>query len=307
MGSSYMKVQLIGVFLECLVYGVYLTVFLQTLQILRRKLVPGFVFAYLSVTTIVLFVLITMKLGLDTTIMVAGFTHQSKPLNAPTISTGTYIALTVVADIFIVYRVFAVWSRSFLAAALPSVLVIADIVGGAFLIAQTRTLEVGQGPKGGSVATWALVFYCFTLALNVLSTALITLKLYITERQTTLSSTLNLKLTAAIVIESAALYSACLVVIVVANIVGSDNVQYLVLMLMPAIIGLTFSFIIVRVGSGASDARNTSATTSTGEGRGRGSVLRFARQRTGTTDADIDEPKPDDKGMDIETQTRTRT
>lgn len=66
--------------------------------------------------------------------------------NGAMFRTGTYIALTIVADIFIVremngvnlpvlifarqvYRVYAVWGGSFIAAALPSLLAIADIGG----------------------------------------------------------------------------------------------------------------------------------------------------------------------------------
>jgi hypothetical protein len=66
--------------------------------------------------------------------------------NGAMFRTGTYIALTIVADIFIVcemngvnlpvlifarqvYRVYAVWGGSLIAAALPSLLAIADIGG----------------------------------------------------------------------------------------------------------------------------------------------------------------------------------
>ena len=118
--------------------GLYFTYFLQSLNVLRRKLVHGRVSIWLTITTIVLFVLITMvsvlifgalqcelwtaisedefdcqRLVLDNKAAVEAFTDDPLTPNAAEIyftsfgngalfRTGTYIALTIVADIFIV-------------------------------------------------------------------------------------------------------------------------------------------------------------------------------------------------------------
>ncbi|KAJ7320792.1 hypothetical protein DFH08DRAFT_387324 [Mycena albidolilacea] len=54
-----------------------------------------------------------------------------------------------------------------------------------------------------------------------------------------------------IVIESAAIYSLCLIAMIVPTALG-DNVQYCILSAMPGIVGIAFSLIIVRIGSGLS-------------------------------------------------------
>ncbi|KAJ7320793.1 hypothetical protein DFH08DRAFT_713657 [Mycena albidolilacea] len=136
---SYSKSALVGAILETLAYGLYLSYFMQGLQIiLGRKNVKGSVSARLLLTSLVLFFLITMRMVLDNKAVVEAFTNDPITPNAADIylenfgngamfRTGTYIALTIVADIFIVYRVYAVWGGSLIAAALPSLLAIADI------------------------------------------------------------------------------------------------------------------------------------------------------------------------------------
>ncbi|KAL0067999.1 hypothetical protein AAF712_004902 [Marasmius tenuissimus] len=114
------------------------------------------------------------------------------------LSCGAYVALTSIADIFIVYRVFAVWSRNSIISAIPCSLSIAGIISGGFLVANSGKYGFNE-PRHLFTA-----FYCITLVLNVLSTALIASKLYISERQTKFSSSLKLKWTSVVVIESGA-------------------------------------------------------------------------------------------------------
>ncbi|KAJ7906591.1 hypothetical protein B0H13DRAFT_2505688 [Mycena leptocephala] len=187
---------------------------------------------------------------LDTKGVVEAFTNDPITPNAADIylenfgngamfRTGTYIALTIVADIFIVYRVYAVSGGSFIVTALPFILAIADIVTGALLIQAIRELAAGSSPDGKNVSTHAVVFYAFTLTLNVLCTP--------------------------------AIYSACLVAMIVPTVLG-NNIQYCLLSVMPGIVGIAFSLIIVRIGSGLSP--HSSAGPASG--------LRFASRRTGT-------------------------
>ncbi|KAI3602312.1 hypothetical protein WG66_011310 [Moniliophthora roreri] len=282
MAIGYSASCLIGALMESIFYGLYFMVFLQTIEILRRKLVPGPVFAYLAVTTIVLFVLITMRMVLDNKAAVEAFTNDPVTPNAAEIyytsfgngamfRTGTYIALTIVADIFIVYRVWAVWSRAILPTVAPFLLAVADIISGALFIQSIQELAAGDSPDGKSTATHAIIFYSFTLALNVVCTFLISLRLYIQQRQSAevkMAPSTNLNKLMVIIIESAALYSACLVAMLVPTALGS-NVQYCILSMMP---GITFSMIIVRAGSGISPHHTTADTT--------GGRIQFAERRS---------------------------
>ncbi|KAJ7474473.1 hypothetical protein B0H11DRAFT_1333902 [Mycena galericulata] len=255
---SYSKSALVGAILEDLAYGLYLSYFLQGMQIIlgRKKLsVP------LLLTSLVLVFLITLRMVLDNMAVVAAFTNDPLTPNAADIylesfgngamfRTGTYIALTIVADIFVVYRVYAVWGGSFVTAAVPSLLAVADIVTGALLIQAIRELASGSSPDGKNVATHAIVFYAFTLGLNVICTFLISLRIYMTKRRAAgvIVSSLDLSTTMSIVVESAAIYSACLIAMMVPTVLA-NNVQYIILSMMPGVVGIAFSLIIVRISS----------------------------------------------------------
>ncbi|KAJ7479848.1 hypothetical protein FB451DRAFT_165408 [Mycena latifolia] len=246
---SYSKSALVGLVLESLAYGLYLSYFLQCMQIiLGRQNSKGRISVPLLLTSLVLFFLITLRLVLDNKGVVEAFTNDPITPNAADIylenfgngamfRTGTYIALTIVADIFIVFRVYAVWGGSFVAAAVPFVLAIADIITGGLFIQAIQKLAAGSSPDGKNVATHAVVFYSFTLSLNVLCTFLISLRIYLTKRRANgvAVSAFDLGTTIAIVIESAAIYSACLVAMIVPTALG-NNVQYCLLSVMPGIV-----------------------------------------------------------------------
>ncbi|KAK1224942.1 hypothetical protein PQX77_001035 [Marasmius sp. AFHP31] len=275
------KSGLISILMECIIYGIYITVFLRTFHILRRKVEPGFVFAYLAGTALVLFALITLRLIVDITITVQTLTAKHGPIPASRelekLSCGAHVSLTTIADIFIIYRVFAVWSRSLLSSAIPCLLLVAGITSGGLLIANTGKYGFNE-PRSLFTA-----YYCITLVLNVLCTVLIASKLYISERRTKLSSSLKLKWTSVIVIESAALYSASVIVVVVCNVLRADDAHLIVLLMTPPIIGLTFSLIILRIAR----LNRSASKTFTSIDISRGSVLQFAMQPRTVDGADI--------------------
>ncbi|KAJ7512353.1 hypothetical protein B0H11DRAFT_1898849 [Mycena galericulata] len=110
-----------------------------------------------------------------------------------------------------------------------------------------RELASGSSPDGKNVATHTIVFYVFTLGLNVICTFLISLRIYMTKRRAAgvIVSSLDLSTTMSIVVESAAIYSACLIARMVPTVLA-NNVQYIILSMMP---GVVFSLIIVRISS----------------------------------------------------------
>ncbi|KAJ7309142.1 hypothetical protein DFH08DRAFT_899661 [Mycena albidolilacea] len=299
---SYSKSALVGAILEDLAYGLYFSYFLQGLHTIFGRKKRGNFPIRLLITSLILFFLITLRMVLDNKFVVTAFTYD--PItpyaadiymqgfgNGAMFRTGTYVALTIVADIFIVYRVYAIWSGSIFAAAVPSVLAIADIVTGGLFIQAIRELAAGDSPDGKNVATHAIVFYSFTLALNVISSFLISLRIYITKRQVEDiaggTSLLDLTTTMTILIESAVLYSAALIAMIVPTALG-DNVQFCLLSVMPSIIGIAFSLIIVRIGAGLSPASST----------GPNSTLQFARSAPTTATSQFDTTDASTSGHD---------
>ncbi|KAK1224752.1 hypothetical protein PQX77_012328, partial [Marasmius sp. AFHP31] len=194
------KAALIGTIVECIVYGIYLTVFLRTVPILCQKTALSVVRAYLACTALALFALITLKLGVDVDIVVKFFATNganSFTTEEAKLSFGIYVALTIIADIFIVYRVFAVWCRSLVVSAVPCLLLVSGIISGGLMATRSSKLNFKEPQASGLLTT----FYCITLVLNALCTGLIASRLYLLERQTP-SSSLRLRWTSMIVIES---------------------------------------------------------------------------------------------------------
>ncbi|KAJ3749363.1 hypothetical protein DFH05DRAFT_1390308 [Lentinula detonsa] len=138
MSLSYSKSCLIGAIMETMAYGMYFLLLCRCSGILWKRHIKGAISIYLITATIILFVLITMRMVLDNYAAVTAFTYAPLTPDAAEIyfgsfgngamfRTGTYVALTVVADIFIVFRVYAVWGNSIYAAIVPALLAVADI------------------------------------------------------------------------------------------------------------------------------------------------------------------------------------
>ncbi|KAJ3762512.1 hypothetical protein EV360DRAFT_35546 [Lentinula raphanica] len=138
MALSYSKSCLIGAIMESMAYGLYFLLFCRCARILWKRHDKGAVSLYLTGATITLFVLITMRMVLDNYASVTAFTYAPTTPNAAEIylgsfgngamfRTGTYVALTIVADIFIVFRVYAVWGNNIFVAIVPALLAVADI------------------------------------------------------------------------------------------------------------------------------------------------------------------------------------
>ncbi|KAJ8093495.1 hypothetical protein AAF712_002275 [Marasmius tenuissimus] len=285
MALQFTKAALIGSFLECMAYGIYFVVFLQALQILHKKLVLTAVnHAYLLATALILWVLATVRVMLNVTVTVSALTTKETIVpNAAAISTALWISHTIVADIFIVYRVYAFWSHRPLVLVVPFLLAIADAVSGVLLMTQTPKMKTYSTPTRGSIVPHAMAFYSFTFALNILCTGLIASRIFVSELQNGKSSSLKLRKIAEIVIESAAIYSACLIPLLVCVLGSAEtyNIQWLFIRPLPSIVGLTFSLIIIRIGSGACERASTACESDASRSIG------FARPQQTTRADDI--------------------
>jgi hypothetical protein len=89
---------------------------------------------------------------------------------AAVFKTAIYNAVTLVSDLFIVYRCWAVWGRSYAVAALPFALFLADL-GLAIWVTHSLTLADASDPVfAAEVSVHVKYFYVVTLLVNLLST-----------------------------------------------------------------------------------------------------------------------------------------
>ncbi|THV00219.1 hypothetical protein K435DRAFT_657547 [Dendrothele bispora CBS 962.96] len=235
MAITVAKAHLIGSILEAVGYGFYVAIFLESLKILslRRKRFPSG--ARRFVTTISLFILVTVYNVLSLSRVVSAFTdtpgrpftadkHYAIINDALTITKQAfYNATTLCSDAFFIYRVFIVWNRKVTHIALPTLLLGADI---AVMIVDTASFAKavpGENVMRNEVTRLVTVVYSVTLALNLICTIMIAFKIWSVQRSVAVlvSTSKEFYTAISVIVESAAVYSICLIALIVCSTMQS--------------------------------------------------------------------------------------
>lgn len=186
------KVMLLSLFLETLLYGVFLTLYLLTMFILlvltgnksqRRFLIPVATLLLLFATTHLLidfvealeaFIFEVHTIGAD-----AYFSILSSPYEVST--TMVYAAQTILADSIIVWRCY-VLNRRRLLVAIPGFIVLLTNA----VLACYVTWDLSRTPIGSPISTTGAscitTFYILTMLLSATCSVLISWRIYYTRR-----------------------------------------------------------------------------------------------------------------------------
>ncbi|GJE85477.1 hypothetical protein PsYK624_015560 [Phanerochaete sordida] len=253
------KAELIGTVLETVGFGAYVIVFIECLRLLCTRHRAGRDMRYLIATASVIFALAAVHLLIDIVRVMDAFTrHMDVPNSAAqfygTITTplnlaksATYVAITLVLDALIVYRTYVVWGKRLLVVVLPSVLFVADIGLSAWATWSITEVRPGDDVMLANVTLRVKYFYSVTLALNLFCTLAIAGRIWSVHRGVTARSISGVRFTGviAVILESAAIYSVLLVLLIATSAVGS-TAMFVVLNSISPIIGMVFSAVIVR-------------------------------------------------------------
>ncbi|KAI0821039.1 hypothetical protein BC629DRAFT_1434974 [Irpex lacteus] len=276
------RAELIGTFIEILIYGIYLVVFCKCLQVLRLKYTEGRPTAVMTCTAVTIFVLVTVHFIMDILRAINAFTtHTDVPNHAITyytvvrrdldiIKSGAYIAMTIISDGLIGYRTFVVWGRNLVLASFLVFLIIADISLGVYTVYLLAATRPGDDALAGHVTERVKYFYIVTLIQNLLCTILISLKIWRVQREVDRYSPAVSALRNGgsskgsrvgfcrrkgwlpgdrlilVVVESAAVYSVLLIVMIIMSVFASSAMLAMLDLISP-IIGIVFSMVIIRV------------------------------------------------------------
>ncbi|KAF8838721.1 hypothetical protein BDN67DRAFT_971120 [Paxillus ammoniavirescens] len=257
------KAELIGVFLESLFYGIYVMVFIQCMQVLRRR--QSRPSDYLVGTAVSLFVLITAHLVVDIVRNMDAFTADMGIPNYPItyyetfdtwkniLKSSLYVTVTIISDAFIMYRCFIVWGRSYFVIIVPFMLLLVDIAIGIFWVYTLSLIVPGENVFADALSVRVKVFYAVTLTMNVMCTILLAFKIWRIQKNLAPFAKGNQDLSRiiAIVIESGSVYSALLIVMI-ATYTSASPAMFIFLNSLSPIIGIVFSSVIVRIGLGLS-------------------------------------------------------
>ncbi|KAJ7730352.1 hypothetical protein DFH07DRAFT_895197 [Mycena maculata] len=268
MAISLDRASLIALILETFNFGIFTALFGTTIRIIFKRrttnknplLLPTLCLIWI-LSTVIIDIVRAVDAFLDTPGgSLAYYANISNPLQAA--KTAVYVTLTLTGDFFVIYRCYIVWNRRWPVVVVPILLWIATGVVG-----YVTTHAFLQTRQGGifleALEPWVTSFICMTLSTNVVSTVLIAYRILRTRMALHKLNTGNSRVYSALVIflESAATYSAAVIVLVTVYLLNS-NAQYIVLDLTAPLIGITFSMIILRL-----------AVTSTGEESSRGVTL----------------------------------
>ncbi|KAJ7259080.1 hypothetical protein C8J57DRAFT_1340813 [Mycena rebaudengoi] len=177
------KESYVGAMLENIIYGVYLSVFCECCILFYKKKTQGTLRPYLLVTALLMFIAITMRCIVDTYRCAIAFDNAEVDPGPPNsrlwiLGTTCWFVLTIVADMFIVYRAFVVWGRSGPVVIIPSLLVLANLVTGIFGI-----MALGSNPTLWGPVDWMNALISLTLCTNVICTGLISFQIIRVHRR----------------------------------------------------------------------------------------------------------------------------
>ncbi|KAH7906403.1 hypothetical protein BJ138DRAFT_1117604 [Hygrophoropsis aurantiaca] len=245
------KANLLALFLETFLYGIFFTLFCITVVILRRKgdthrraLIPV-ASALLAIATAHLIVDFVRALQAfidhDAGSALAYYANLAQPLEV--VKTVLYVMQTFVGDSVIIWRCYVVNHRS-LYFLIPAVLVLLmNAVAGAVVC-----WSLSQATPGSSVfklaSSWITTFFVLTMCINVTCTASIAWRIYYTRR---FMGGINTLLPVLIVtVESGGLY-ACGVLALLITYLSGSNGQYPALDELTPLVGIVFSLIILQI------------------------------------------------------------
>ncbi|KAF8524145.1 hypothetical protein BU17DRAFT_85252 [Hysterangium stoloniferum] len=256
-------VNVLSVWFEVFLYGLYCTLFIQsvyiTLKRQRTKTVPAKVF---FISTIVLFIVATSHIAVNLYRLLRGYVWLVED-PGPVIyfnDLGRWeniahdainAVMTWIGDVLLIYRCFIIWDNNYYIIGLPTLLLIMSIVTNS--VALHLFTEVRLGTLfSPSLVAWMNSIYSIALAQNTITTALIAYRLWRQESESAKaglrddSPKSSLRPIIRIVIESAVIYVLTAIVIIILYARG-NNFQFVIQEAIVPIIGIVFTLISVRL------------------------------------------------------------
>ncbi|KAK0452127.1 uncharacterized protein EV420DRAFT_1766215 [Desarmillaria tabescens] len=246
----------IGAYLCAFLYGAYIAVAYHCSAVMYHRYKARRLHMYLLGVHITLFILITWRSITTMARTLNGVIHLAPSGTIdlhPKWSTWSLVEnvpwalTTIVADAFLVYRTYIVWSQRYLVIIIPLILYAADV--GAmiyvFVLLANSNTTVAQS---NNVAT---VFAAVTLSANIVCTALISFRIWTVQRNLagTRQGSDPLSGIVALIVESAAIYTVVLIPQIVTLIIRIP-IYYAFFDIQAPVIGIVFSMIIIRVSRG---------------------------------------------------------
>ncbi|KDQ17243.1 hypothetical protein BOTBODRAFT_30059 [Botryobasidium botryosum FD-172 SS1] len=257
---------LIAVLTETILYGIYVPIFATCLWIIfskqfgpRRR-----VNLMLLGPAVTMFLLSTLHVAVGLRRLVEGFVQAPQAdvyfadLQTWTYyaTTALYFTITFVGDSVVIYRCYLIWEANLAVVALPILMLLASTIMGYYTVAGSHFIKPGQSAFAARIATSGRTALCLSLALNVICTGLIVLRIWLSTRHFApyVGRRVGRYYSAlAVIVESAAIYTVSIAVYLglyirqvrAFTILSSMNAQIMcivqVLILVRVGLGLTYT------------------------------------------------------------------
>ncbi|KZS91272.1 hypothetical protein SISNIDRAFT_456879 [Sistotremastrum niveocremeum HHB9708] len=263
------KAELVSIFVEALLYGIFVVLFIAAVWILLFRRSTDHVNKPMLVAAILMFIFATTHLITNFTRIIDAFIHdrvtpgpirslQNQTTVKNLLKSSVLVAQLITGDALVTYRTYLVWHHNIWVALVPALLVIGTVVTGTGVVHGLATIKPTDPVFLAQLASWITAELVLTFCNNIINTGLITYKIWSVDRRA--SSRVegqSMRPVIAIVVESGALAAATSMITLITYLAGSNS-QYIVLDNMSPITGIAFTLIIVRVGLGLANSGTTS-------------------------------------------------
>ncbi|KAF9270694.1 hypothetical protein L218DRAFT_849536 [Marasmius fiardii PR-910] len=269
----------ISVWFQTLLYGIYTCLFFTSTYIsLRKRMLHTIPAKIFFVATIVMYANCTTHVAINLYRLLQGYVYQRKTVGPENyfadlgrwdnITHDTLNALmTWMGDSLIIYRCYLVWDNNIYIIVVPTMLLIVSIVSNSVALYLFTKVPLGT-IFGPSLVSWMRTIYATAFAQNALTTSLIAYRIWRQEMKSRRAgirgqgSSSSLLPAMRIIVDSAALYMALLICLIVLYVIN-HNGQFVMQEASVPAIGIVFCSISLRLSLRSYALWKTTAKSST--------------------------------------------
>jgi hypothetical protein len=259
------KTFLIAPYVEAIVYGFFLAIFSATMYVNFSPMFNGprkfdrHASIMIGISSFMFFIA-TWHMAMNAYRMVEGYVDHSLTPGGPVAYIGNlrpwdhimkdtlYATQEILGSAAAIYRCWVLWNRNWKIVLLPSALLIVFTVSGYMVCGLYSTVSPTETVFDPRLNTWIKIFYSLAVVLNIITTSLMSYRIWYTHRQSAAYNTGNSKLLSVvkILVESAAL-QLIIEIVLLALYSSGINAQYILLESVASVVGITFNAITIRI------------------------------------------------------------
>jgi hypothetical protein len=269
------KAELISLFVESTLWGIFLVLFVIAMYVLIMKRQGGSINKPMLVAGILMFIFGTIHVTTNFARMIDAFITNGEKPNGPAVylkaqahyknmlKSTSLVAHLLVGDALITYRTYIIWGRNIWVTILPALLCVGTIATGTGVLHGLGNMAHADLVFIKELSSWIQGELILTFCNQIVCTLLIAYRIWSVDRKTTRVDGSDLRPIITIVVESGALaaFGSASTLI---TYMRHSNAQYICLDSMGQLTSIAFTMIIVRVSLGLNKGESSRGNTTGG-------------------------------------------